>query len=269
MEKSNFQSKIVFSQAHSEKRIQKAIKLFGEKNVKRIIALALFFLGGKREHIGKFLNIPIGTFYSFLTRLHNIGITALTDQRSKPVKKPIESWQETDTSIDTDRTPHGLEIVFGGKRYFLDIPCKKNKLVINPSNRLQYKTIILSFFNSGFLTIKETGTLLGISERHVRDIAKTLQTNDVESLVDKRKGQQKDYIVTEDVKAEIIQQYAANLVSGKSISGNAIAVQVNDACSTSLSERAVRQHISKLGLSRIKRSLPKLLTDIKKTQNLD
>lgn len=269
MEKLNFQTNIDFSQAHSEKRIQKAIKLLGEKNVKRIIALALFLLGGKREHIGKFLSIPIGTFYSFLTRFHTIGITALTDQRSKPVKQPIESSQETDTLIDADRKPRGLEIVSGGKRYLLYMPCKKNKLVINPSNHLQYKTIILSFFNSGFLTIKETGTLLGISERHVRDIGKTLQTNDVESLVDKRKGQQKDYIVTEDVKAEIIQQYTANLVSGKSISGNAIAEQVNDACSTSLSERAVRQHISKLGLSKIKKSFPKLLKDIKKTQVFD
>jgi len=265
MEKSNFQSEIVFSQAHSKKRIQKAIKLLGEKNIKRIVALALFLLGGKREHIGKFLNIPIGTFYSFLTRFHNIGITALTDQRSKPARQPTEPSQEADALFDTDKTPNGLEIVSGEKRYLLDIPYEKNKLVINPSNRLQYKTIILSFLNSGFLTVKEAGALLGISERHVRDIGKTLRTNDVDSLVDRRKGQQKDYIVTADVKAEIIQQYAANLVSGKPISGNAIATQVNDACSMSLSERAVRQHITKLGLNRIKKSLPQLLKDVKKS----
>jgi transposase len=264
MEKSNFQSEIIFSQAHSKKRIQKANKLLGEKNVKRIIALALFFLGGKREHIGKFLNIPIGTYYSFLTRFHNFGITALTDQREKPAKQPIEASQEAAVSVDTG-TPRGLEIVFGEKKHFLDVPHEKNKLVINPSNRLQYKTIILSFLNSGFLTVKEAGTQLGVSERHVRDIGKTLQVNDVESLIDKRKGQQKDYIVTEDVKAEIIQQYAANLVGGKSTAGNAIATQVNDVCSISLSDRAVRQHISKLGLNKIKKSLPKLLKDVKKS----
>lgn len=265
MEKSNFQTDIAFSQAHSKKRMQKAVELLGEKNVKRIVALALFLLGGKREHIGKFLDIPIGTFYSFLTRFHNIGIAALTDQRSKPTRQTIESSQAADTLIDTSRPSHGLEIVSGEIRFFLDIPYKQNQLVINPSNRLQYKTIILSFLDSGFLTVKEAGTLLGISERHVRDIGQTLRTNDVESLVDRRKGQQKDYSVTEDVKAEIIQQYAANLVGGKPISGNAIATQVNHACSTSLSERTVRQHISKLGLNRIKKSLPQLLKDVKKS----
>ena len=260
MKKSNFQNEITFSQVHSKKRVQKAIKLLGERNVKRIVAIALFFLGGKREHIGEFLDIPIGTFYSFLTRFHNIGIIALTDQRSKQAKPQ----QEAHALIDTSRPSHGLEIVSGEIKFFLNIPYEKNKLVINPSNHLQYKTVILSFLNSGFLSVKEAGALLGISERHVRDIGKTLRTNDVEALVDGRKGQQKDYIVTEEVKAEIIQQYAANLVGGKPISGNVIATQVNDACSTSLSERTIRQHISKLGLNRIKKSLPAVLKDVKK-----
>ncbi|MCP4550785.1 MAG: helix-turn-helix domain-containing protein [Bacteroidetes bacterium] len=264
MEKLNFQTEIVFSQAHSTKRIQKANKLLGEKAVNRIIALAMFFLGGKREHIGKFINMPIGTFYSFLNRFHSIGTMALTDQREKPAKQLIEPSVETPASIEAGSTHPGLEIVFGEKKHFLSIP-QENKLVINPSNRLQYKMLILSFLNSGFLTVKEAGARLGISERHVRDIGKSLLENDVESLIDKRKGQQKDYIVTENVKAEIIQQYAANLVGGKSTAGNAIATQVNNACSTSLSERAIRQHISKLGLNKIKKSLPELLKSVKKS----
>ncbi len=265
MEKSNFQTEIVFSQKHSEKRIQNVNKLLGEKNVNRIIALALFFLGGKREHISKFISSPVGTFYSFLTRFHRIGLKALTDQRVKPAQQVTGTAVETDAADDIDMAPSGLEIIFGEKGQLLSLPYEKNKLVVNSSNHLQFKTLILSFLNSGFLTVKEAGMQLGISERHVRDIAKSLQLNDITSLIDGRQGQQKDYIVTEDIKAEIIQQYAVNLVNRKSTTGNTIAVQVNEICNTSLSDRAIRLHISKLGLGKIKKSLPELLKGVKKS----
>ncbi len=78
---SNFQSEISFSEKLAEKRILKANELFGVKTVNRIIAIALFLLGGNREHISKFLNIPIGTLFSLLTRFHNNGVNAFVHQR--------------------------------------------------------------------------------------------------------------------------------------------------------------------------------------------
>ena len=268
MEISNFQSEIIFSPKHSEKRIQSAYEQWGKKNVNRIISLALFFLGGNREQISKCIDSPVGTFYSFLNRFHRIGLKALFDQRGKPAQHLIDITGETETAQSIDTVSSDLEIIFGEKKQLLNIPYDKNRIVINSSNPLQFKTIILSFLNSGFLTVKEASEQLEISERHVRDITKALQLNDIKSLIDGRRGQQKDYIVTEDIKAEIIQQYTVNLVNEKSTAGNTIAVQVNDKCNTSLSDRAIRQHISKLGLNKIKKSLPELLKGVKKSSKI-
>ncbi len=265
MEIPNFRSEIIFSQKHSEKRIQSAYEQLGKKNVNRIISLALFFFGGNREQISKCIDSPIGTFYSFLTRFHRIGLKALLDQREKSTQQVMDITAETDATESIDTVSTDLEIIFGNKKQLLSIPYEKNRLAVNSSNPLHFKTLILSFLNSGFLTVKEASEQLGISERHVREINKALQLNDIKSLIDGRRGQQKDYIVTEDIKAEIIQQYTINLVNEKSTAGNTIAAQVNDKCNTSLSDRAIRQHISKLGLNKIKKSLPKLLKGVKKS----
>ena len=80
---SNYQSEIAFSEKLAEKRILKANELFGVKTVNRIIGIALFLLGGNREHISKFLKMPIGTLFSLLTRFHNSGVNAFVHQRKK------------------------------------------------------------------------------------------------------------------------------------------------------------------------------------------
>jgi hypothetical protein len=54
-------------------------------------------------------------------------------------------------------------------------------------------------------------------------------------------------------------------VTGRSTSSSKITSQINEACNSSVSQRAVRQHEAKLGLNKIKYSLPKLLKELKKT----
>jgi len=78
-----FQAQISFSENISQKRIQRAKKLFGEKLVIRIICLALFLLGGKRNDISQFLGIPKGSLFSFLTNFFNKGIQSFIDKRNR------------------------------------------------------------------------------------------------------------------------------------------------------------------------------------------
>ena len=118
--------------------------------------------------------------------------------------------------------------------------------------------------NSGILKNSEIAELLDISKAQVSNLSKGLIENDVLSLIDKRKGQQKDYVINKDVKSEMIQQYVANLVTGKSTSSNNITKQVNEVCKTDISDRTIRQHISKIGLNKVKRTLPELLKELKK-----
>ena len=254
MEETNFHSEIVFSKSISEKRIQLACQLFGIKIVNRIIGIALFLLGGNRERISDFLKIPPGTFFSFLTRFHREGVNALLDQREKQIE--LKSSQPR---------PRNLELIFGDHKIDINVLSNNKQLVVVPSNFLQFKTLVLSFMSSGFLSVKEVSEHLGVSERHVRDLANNLRSGDIETLIDKRKGQQKDYAFGEDVKAEIIQQFVVNLINKRPTVSSKITQQVNEACHSILSERAMRQHLSKPGLHKIKESLPKLLEEIKKS----
>ena len=86
-------------------------------------------------------------------------------------------------------------------------------------------------------------------------------------LVDQRKGQTKDLLVDSRVKGELVQQFAARSIAGYSVSGKALAQAVNDNLQISISDRAARWHMKKLGLMEIKKSLPKLVNSLKKTSN--
>ncbi len=254
MEETNFHSEITFAESISNKRIQSACRLLGIKTVNRIIGIALFLLGGNREKISEFLNIPTGTFFSFLNRFQREGVKALEDQREKPDKPKMSKAM-----------PQNLELTFGKHKIIVNVMTEKNQLVVAPSNSLEFKTLVLSFMNSGFLTTKEVSRQLGITERHARDLGKNLRIGDVGALLDKRQGQQKEYVFTEDIKAEIIQQFVVNLVNHKPTVSRIITKQVNEICRCSLSERAMRQHLTKLGLNKIKESLPRLLEGVKKS----
>lgn len=254
----NLQDEIKFSENHSQKRISNAIELIGEKKIKHLLGTALFLLGGKREDISNALEIPKGTFFSLLTRFHKIGINAFTDQR---VNQPNEEIKENNQGTKS------FEIIFGEQKKIINIQNENNKIIINSSNPLQLKVIILSFINSG-LTVKEAASILNLSERHIRNLENKLQNEDITGLLDKRQGQQKDYVFTEEIKTELIQQYNLNIVTGRSTTSCDIAKQVNEIFNTKISERTFREHIVKLGLNKIKYSLPKLLEESKKNSKI-
>jgi len=138
------------------------------------------------------------------------------------------------------------------------------EIKIPNNNSIQRKVLLLTLLNSGILKNSEIAELLDISKVQVSNLSKGLIENDVLSLIEKRKGQQKNYVINKDVKSELIQQYVANLVTGKSISSNNITKQVNEVCKTDIADRTIRQYISKIGLNKVKRTFPELLKEFKK-----
>ncbi len=91
-----------FSKTHSNKRIEKAYESLGVKVVNRIIGFTLFLLGAKREDIAKYLQMPVGTFLSFLTRTDRYGLLAFEDRRKSTYKKVVAT-----------ETPVKASLVFG------------------------------------------------------------------------------------------------------------------------------------------------------------
>ncbi len=254
-----FQSEISFSQQKADKRIHNAQNLFGEKTVNAIIAIALFLLGGNRNDIAKFLGWPIGSLFSLLTRFTHNGVTAFIDKRSQ-IKEPMKpaEFQPPQNYID---------LIWDQWQQRILISRDKNELTINTSNSLQFKTIVLTFVSADLLTVNQASEMLGLTERRVHQLIEALQREDISALIDKRQGQQQDYKVTAAVKSELIQQFTANVIVGRSTSGIQIAKQLNEACGCNVSDRWVRHYIKTLGLNLIEKSLPELIDKFKKNFN--
>ena len=244
-----------FSRAHSESRIEKACGTLGEALVKRILAFALFLLGARREDISQHLAIPLGTLFSLLTRIGRVGLPALEDRRRKDSGLlPPPTPQEL--SFEVSSEPCELVLKIGDGALQLRIPHQ---------NPLQAKTVLLTLLQNDLLSRSQVARLLEYSPTHTARISRQLAQGDVPALLDKRTGQQRDYRVTAAVKAELVQQFALDVMTGRRASGQAIAAQLKERCQITVAARTVRYHLAAMGLSKIKHSLPVLVAALKKT----
>ena len=89
---------------------------------------------------------------------------------------------------------------------------------------------------------------LNCSSGNTDKLLHKIRTGDISCLIDKRKGQQKDYVFTPEIKSELILQFAANAATGKSTSSPVLADHLHQRTSLKLSERSIRFYISGLGL---------------------
>lgn len=248
---SNFQidsTSIEFSAARSRNRIEKAVAVIGEKTVKKIIGLALFLLGAKRNEISEMLDLPLGTFFTFLTRFHNEGIDAVSS------KKSLSKSSSSKTKAIT-----------ADKQQFPEINTILDKAqVLKDTSPIKHKVLILSLMNLDTISSKEASERLGLTPQHTRELAHKLEAGDADELIDKRQGQRQDYKFNESVKAELIQQFVFNVITGGSTGSPQLCRQINDACGSTVSERSVRIYIEKLGLNKIKHSLCDMIAGSKK-----
>ena len=158
-----------------------------------------------------------------------------------------------------------LSVEAMGKRIEIPVVAERNLLEIPESNVLQSKVVLLTLLQSRFLSAQQVSEVLGLSQRHTRELSRRLSEQDVFALIDQRKGQLSDYRFTAELKAELIQQFAVEAISGQKTSSRYLAVQLAERCQTDLSERTIRFHMKRMGLSGIAKSLPKLVAALKKT----
>jgi len=250
---------IGFSKAHSEKRIGKASLTLGDAVVKRILALALFLMGARREDISQHLAVPLGTLLSMLTRIGRAGLPAIEDRRRRHSGfLPPPTHKGPSVEITANRSEMVLEFGSGVQR-----------VTIPHHNPLQVKTFLLTLLQNGLLTCSEVARHLQYSPTHTARICRQLSQDDVWALLDKRTGQQQDYRVTSEIKAELIQQFAFELITAGRTSGHTIAEGLKERCGIRVSARTVRHHLAEMGLSKIRYSLPQLVGAVKKTPATD
>lgn len=244
---------LIFSQSLSDERIEKAYSSFGEKVVKRIIALSFYWCGVNRKEISEIVNLPLNTIKSCIKSLLSNGITAFEDRRKKvSTFLPIEKKDDIAISFFSDNDNFILKIN------------SNIEIKIQQNNKLQRKTLILILLNNNLIKLKHAAEALNLSTVHVCNLAKAIESEDVHCLIDKRKGQTKDFKVNPEIKGELIQEFTLASLNKQKTSGKAISQHLKNRCQIEVSERTIRHHIAKLGLQKIKKSLPKMYHDLKK-----
>ncbi len=246
---------IGFSPEKSQERIDRALVVFDATVLDRILTLGLHLQGARRTEIASLVKRPEESVKTSIRVLLRDGLPALQDRRGsdvgRVVNRPVRSL-----TVSTRREGECQIVDFG-------VPGKE--LRIPAQHKVQLRTVLLSFLNSGLLSVQDTAMALGISEGHCRELGGQLASADVEeALIDKRLGQTQDYRVGPAEKAELIQQFAARAVLGLSTSSETLVELVNQQAATTVSARTIRWHMKKLGLPAIRETLPELVEAQKK-----
>ncbi len=232
----------------SANRMEKAEVVFGKKVLINMLCLCLYLLGVKRTMIATVLGLSANTVRAKIRTFIKDGFYSLGDRRQKSLVQHFEKEPQRDSAVSQvaiKQTQEEIVIAIG-----------QTSVVLPRKNNLQARTILLTLVNNKLISKAEASDILNLSTAHIGVLCKELQDKDIYCLIDKRKGSQEDYKFTPDVKAELIKEFAVSCLTGTSASGKAIGEKMDTTLKTSFSERSIRFHMQKLGLNRIKKTLP-------------
>jgi len=248
---------LIFSPQLSENRLAQALEAFGPGVLQRILCYALYLLGLNRSAIGRTLGIPPETAKSTIKAVSKEGLVAFEDRRrSSSAFLPQAAVQPSPITVGEEE---GHMVV--------DLGIKGRYITLSREDPLQLKTVLLSMVNSGLLSSRQVAGALQLTPSHTAALARRLHEKGALSLVDQRQGQKQDYRVSAKVKAELIQQFAGDVITRGRTSSSALSEELRQRCSIAIPDRTVRHHLSRLGLRGITRSLPQLVAALKKTSS--
>lgn len=245
-----------FSPIVGVERRKKAEMFLGKNVVTKILGLALYWLGGRRSEISAELGIPENSLRTTVRVVLRDGPTAFEDRRHSHSQSTFL------------RPPHpaveGPTVTREGNNVVVRFGATYAPLTMPATNRVQIRVVLLSLVDSGLISPGDSTEVLGLSSAHVRNLAARLAHGDVDELRDKRRGQQKQLVLTPEVKSEIVLQCSANAVTGRSTSSRAVVADIEERCELTLSDRTLRYCIAELGLRNLTRDLPRLIDRIKR-----
>ena len=250
---------IAFSSTKSRQRIARVSQVFNSYLLNRILAFALYLLGAKKRVVASLFQIPEDSLKTMLRTLQRDGFPALQDRRqtATPLISPTSSQKPSPPRVSLLVDDEFCWICFGFQAHELKIP---------RHHKVHLRTVLVSLFQAGLLTSGEISSVLGITAARCRALADQLASHGVEkALVDKRKGQKKDFRVADKEKKAIVKHYVATLLTGRPSASASLAKAIEKHDAISLSPRTIRWHVNKLGLQNLKTTLPSLIETLKKT----
>ncbi len=254
----NCQNLPALSSGPSQRRIHRATRMFGSESVSRILAFALYLLGSSRKALAEFVGVRADTVKSLVQRVFRDGLPALEDRRRK-----------TSTFLPHGASPKTPYKILLDERDVVVRFDEARQIRLPRDNPVQCRTVLLSLLESKLVSLGEVAEAIGLSTERTRKLRKQLADGDVDALLDQRRGQLRDYRMTPEVKAELIQQYVLNLQTHAGTSSQQLSQELAKRCEIQVADRTIRQHVAMLGLGRIRKSLPELLAALKKTPEGD
>jgi len=235
--------------------MEQAKMLLGPTAVTRVISLALYFLGANLKELAAFVGTPLDTIKTLAKRTLRDGLPALEDRRRKASKFLPFTETLRPLSCKLLLEKDAIVVVLDGEK----------RIELLRRNPAQCRTVLLTLLGANLLDIEDVSQAIGLSLERTRKLRTALVKEDVKALLDRRRGQQQDYLFNSQIKSELVQQFVLNALSGGPTSGRVIAKNLQQRCKIEVSERSVRLHLNKLGLSKIADSLPALIEAQKKT----
>ena len=236
------------STANASKRLDSAAKVLGKDVLVRFLIYALYLLGFKRETLAKMFGYKLSGVKSIIDRISEYGLEGLIDQR-RSLKEPEKLKPEVNL---TDREAAVI------------IP-EPISITVNRDDHLARKVLAVCLTEAGAISSAQGAEFLGYTPQAFSRLLKRYREKGSADLLDKRKGQQRDYKVDLDVKSEILYQFLKLSSQNTTFSSKDIHRAVNEAFpEKQISERTVRYHLTLLGFSQVHRRLKEELFSGKK-----
>ena len=128
-----------FDTTLSKERLDRALNIFSEAVIKKILCFALFLLGATRTSIAKQLEMKTESAKTLLKNIHHNGIPAFEDRRYSRSKFLPQSVSEPSFQITAKSD---------NKHIWIDFGIEQKKLKIPLDNNLQIRTILLTMLYS-------------------------------------------------------------------------------------------------------------------------
>ena len=165
-----------FSPEKSQERITRALRVFPEGVLNKMLAFSIYLLGAKRQSAAKLVGMPDESMKTMIRVTLCDGFVALRDRRYSDSERRPEVCT-TELRISARREDEFYVVDFG-------VPAKEMRIPL--SHKIEARTVLFSLLNANLLSITEVATALKLSSQHTRELAGKLSSDDVmEALVDK------------------------------------------------------------------------------------
>jgi len=246
------------SRHKGQNRIDHAVNSIGGDVVNRILGYSLYLFGFPYEFISSKTGLSEAGFKTLARQINKNGIGRFQDRRRKKECSYLKGRGKNinDATIVNYNEQDNIHAEFEIKGS-VSIKIRKDDI-------LGKKLLTLLLMEAGVLMQKDATQILNCQRLTVRKNLLKLQSSGAKGLIDRRRGQTKDYKFDAKVIFEIIKKFISGVFDMETPSKTNTNKHLNEKFSQSFSERATALHLKKMGLTDHKKEL---ITEIVRQTN--